>query len=138
MHIKFTGSKKVLYAAFFLSIGLCIICAAAACLYIGKVSHFTEVSAQVVDVACVYDNQSRNKQNRNKYIKYEYQLDGNKYTGQRLTLFAGRRIIGRKVVIKVNPEKPDEIGNNLYVAVYAFVIILCAAVCLLAAKVLFK
>lgn len=134
MHIKFTSSKKVLYAAFFLSIGLCIICVAAVCLYIGKISHFTEVSAEVVDVACIYDNQNRNKQNRNKYIKYEYQFNGNKYTGQRLTLFAGKRIIGRKVVIKVNPEKPDEIGNNLYVAVYAFVIILCIAVCLLTVK----
>lgn len=134
MNIKFTSDTSVLKKALVVLAGLFIICIVGLLIYIVKYSKYVEVTAKIVDVRLVYDNQDHDNQSRNKYIQYKYSFGGKEYCADRLVFWGSKRSIGREVIIRINPQNPSEIANYTYIKSLVFIGILPAAVFILIMK----
>lgn len=134
MKIKTSGDKNTLKLAFIITLILFIVCVFGTIIYGIKTARFVDVSAKIVDVSMQYSNSTRNNQNRNKYVIYKYNLNGTEYTGKRLTLFTPKKSVGTITNIKINPENPVEIQNNLTFIIYIVGIIVCGIVLITVSK----
>ena len=134
MKVKISGDKHTLKLAFIIALILFIACILGTIIYGIKAVRFVDVSAKIVDVSTQYSNSTRNNQNRNKYVIYKYNLNGTEYIGKRLTLFTTKKSVGAVTNIRVNPENPIEIQNNLIFIIFIAGIIICGMVLILVSK----
>lgn len=134
MNIKFTSDTSVLKKVLVVLVGLFIICIVGLLIYIVKYSKYVDVTAEIVDVRLVYDNQGHDNQNRNKYIQYKYSFCGKEYSADRLVLFGSKKSIGKEVTVKINPQNPYEIANYTFIRIFAVIGILSAIVLILIMK----
>lgn len=126
MRIQISTDKNTVKMAAIISAILCIICIIALLVYMNRISSFVKVEAIIVDKKNVYDNQNTDNQNRNRYIQYSYEFNGQKYNSSKLVLFYGWHKIGDTATIRVNPSNPAEMSNSLYPTIYIATILLCA------------
>ena len=126
MRIEFTSDKSVLRKAMIVLMILFIICTLGLFFYLAKYSKYIEITARIVDVKIVYDNQNHDNQNRNKYIQYKYTFNGEEYDADKLVFWGNKSSIGKKVSIKINPQNPQEIANDTFIKSFIIIDIMCA------------
>lgn len=134
MKVKVSGDKNTLKLAFIITLLIFIMCVLGTIIYGIKTACFIDISAKVVDVSTEYSKSTRNNQNRNKYVIYKYNLNGTEYIGKRLTVFTTKKSIGTVINIRINPENPIEIQNNLTFIIFIVGIIICGMVLILVSK----
>ena len=124
MKLKFSVDRRNIKNGLIVSVMVFIICVIGMISYKVNVANFVEVSAKIVDVSVRYSNRTSNNQSRNKYVIYKYELNNKEYIGERLSLFATKNSIGNTTNIRVNPNDPVEIQNNLIFTIYFIGIII--------------
>lgn len=76
-----------------------------------KTSNYVSVDAVLTNVSESYGNSSRTKMMRYKEAHYTFEYEGKTYHASRPTFFEKDSAAGKELVIKCNPDNPEEIEN---------------------------
>lgn len=138
MKIKFSNDKNTLITALIITAGLCIICTISLLKYIIKTYNFEQVSATVTNIETFYGQSNQDNLNRNRYICYSFVYNKRKYNAYKLTIFSLTHQIGEQKIIKINPQNPMEVKNELFIKIYILIIIMCMLIFIAIVKHLIK
>lgn len=128
MKIQITDDRKTLIIAVIMLLLIGMLCAVALVFYLCKVASFDTVNATITNIETIYSRNTADSQNRNKYVKYSFVYNTKKYNAKKLILFSYRYKIGEQTAIRINPNNPDEVENNLFKVLYIVAIIICATI----------